>query len=342
MRKRDLKPLTSNTSSRNKGVVCERGDLYVRCLSPKTSTSNGGTGGSPPPHRKHIPAKLRFKVLRRCGFRCRYCGRPSTEVRLGIDHVVAVSRRGTNAESNLVACCLDCNIGKGTLVVDVLGIDFIPWLLQQAERDDWVGDLARDEVSSPSLSDPGGFRDLASQIRAEGGDDDVVRAAWHAWREYRYRGGCPTLRMQRMQAATAPIKVAHVASSVNARVLHVADVLLREWADEAPPVWESLYTWLVSLGFKDEDLKMNARALHNRVHCGDLLMARLREAEGARLRRMRKLRGEKLKRAVVWSDLSGAPIESWRGRDLIGDALFVFFDRESAPQAQVKPLLRVV
>lgn len=65
-----------------------------------------------------IPPSVRYRVLQRDGYRCRYCGRGATEdgVRLHIDHKVPVSRGGTNEMSNLVTSCQRCNLGKGTWV----------------------------------------------------------------------------------------------------------------------------------------------------------------------------------------------------------------------------------
>lgn len=59
--------------------------------------------------------RLRFSVLARDGFRCRYCGRSSQEdgVKLLVDQIVPGSKGGTNEPSNLVTCCADCNHGKG-------------------------------------------------------------------------------------------------------------------------------------------------------------------------------------------------------------------------------------
>lgn len=64
-------------------------------------------------NRTPLPNKLRFKILKRAGFRCEYCGADSSEARLVVDHVLPVSKGGTNRESNLVAACDECNIGKG-------------------------------------------------------------------------------------------------------------------------------------------------------------------------------------------------------------------------------------
>jgi DNA-binding CsgD family transcriptional regulator len=70
-------------------------------------------GPPPPPQRRPIPAQLRFRVLQRDNFACRYCGRRAPEVELHVDHVVPRSQGGGDEEENLVASCLDCNVGKG-------------------------------------------------------------------------------------------------------------------------------------------------------------------------------------------------------------------------------------
>lgn len=66
--------------------------------------------------RKRLTKSKRFQVLRRDGFRCRYCGRSPEEdgVRLEVDHVVPVANGGTNHPANLKTSCYDCNRGKGT------------------------------------------------------------------------------------------------------------------------------------------------------------------------------------------------------------------------------------
>jgi 5-methylcytosine-specific restriction endonuclease McrA len=68
------------------------------------------------PARHSTPARLRFTVLQRDSFRCRYCGRTATEpgVVLHVDHIVPVAAGGATSESNLVTACSDCNLGKST------------------------------------------------------------------------------------------------------------------------------------------------------------------------------------------------------------------------------------
>lgn len=60
-----------------------------------------------------VSLSLRFKILRRDGFKCSYCGgTPKEGYVLHVDHVVPVSEGGLTEEQNLVAACWACNIGK--------------------------------------------------------------------------------------------------------------------------------------------------------------------------------------------------------------------------------------
>jgi hypothetical protein len=64
------------------------------------------------PSRKAIPKRVRFEVLRRDNYTCRYCR--ATDAPLTIDHVIPTVLGGTDDPSNLVACCKDCNTGKAS------------------------------------------------------------------------------------------------------------------------------------------------------------------------------------------------------------------------------------
>ncbi len=64
--------------------------------------------------------RLKFLVMRRDGFKCKYCGRsPATHASttLHIDHVIAWVRGGATVAENLQTLCDRCNLGKGTLDV---------------------------------------------------------------------------------------------------------------------------------------------------------------------------------------------------------------------------------
>ena len=53
---------------------------------------------------------LRAFILRRDGYRCTYC--EDTEAAMCVDHIVPLSRGGSNDPDNLTACCIPCNSSK--------------------------------------------------------------------------------------------------------------------------------------------------------------------------------------------------------------------------------------
>ena len=60
--------------------------------------------------------RLRFEILVRDGFRCRYCGRsPNDGIVLCVDHILSRKDGGTDESHNLITACVDCNVGKGAL-----------------------------------------------------------------------------------------------------------------------------------------------------------------------------------------------------------------------------------
>jgi 5-methylcytosine-specific restriction endonuclease McrA len=68
--------------------------------------------------------RRRFRALiRRDGAACAYCGRPAGTgepfSRLSVDHVIPVSRGGTDALTNLVLACRACNCAKGARLWEV-------------------------------------------------------------------------------------------------------------------------------------------------------------------------------------------------------------------------------
>lgn len=64
--------------------------------------------------------KHRFDVFMRDGFKCKYCGRAPPAVELHVDHVVPISKGGSDDPSNMVASCVDCNFGKRDKVLHVV------------------------------------------------------------------------------------------------------------------------------------------------------------------------------------------------------------------------------
>lgn len=65
-----------------------------------------------------IGKKVRFEIFKRDKFTCQYCGRKPPEVVLNVDHVVPVSKDGSDEPHNLLTGCWDCNIGKSNNLLD--------------------------------------------------------------------------------------------------------------------------------------------------------------------------------------------------------------------------------
>jgi hypothetical protein len=65
----------------------------------------------------NISKRVRFRVFTRDDFTCQYCGRRAPDVVLHVDHVTARANGGTDAMSNLLTACADCNLGKSTELV---------------------------------------------------------------------------------------------------------------------------------------------------------------------------------------------------------------------------------
>src|SRR3990167_2947038 len=61
---------------------------------------------------------LRFKILSRDDFKCQYCGHGVEDgTKLVIDHKQPKSKGGNNEETNLITACVECNLGKGDILL---------------------------------------------------------------------------------------------------------------------------------------------------------------------------------------------------------------------------------
>ena len=63
--------------------------------------------GRPPAHKWQ---KVRDRIFERDGYTCQYCGAHGGE--LHCDHIIPVSRGGTNDDDNLATACAACNLSK--------------------------------------------------------------------------------------------------------------------------------------------------------------------------------------------------------------------------------------
>jgi 5-methylcytosine-specific restriction endonuclease McrA len=79
----------------------------------------------------HVPRRFRRQVTNtflfaRDRYRCQYCGRTAAELRpresLTRDHLIPLSRGGTNEWTNVVAACSPCNTRKGNRMPEEIGM----------------------------------------------------------------------------------------------------------------------------------------------------------------------------------------------------------------------------
>lgn len=64
------------------------------------------------PNRKpnrRIPTTTRVDILARDNYRCVFCGVSAKQAKLQIDHIIPVSKGGSNNPSNLQTLCWECN-----------------------------------------------------------------------------------------------------------------------------------------------------------------------------------------------------------------------------------------
>ncbi len=68
--------------------------------------------------RRKIPVELQAQVCKRAHFLCEYCHTSEKwqYVRFTVDHIIPVSRGGTDTEDNLALACFHCNRRKGRRV----------------------------------------------------------------------------------------------------------------------------------------------------------------------------------------------------------------------------------
>ena len=79
-----------------------------------TTQSEQRTGRGP----REPSLRLRFMVMRRDRFACRYCGRSPATVsglELHVDHIVPWAEGGATTIDNLQTLCMQCNLGKANL-----------------------------------------------------------------------------------------------------------------------------------------------------------------------------------------------------------------------------------
>jgi 5-methylcytosine-specific restriction endonuclease McrA len=72
------------------------------------------------------PVKFnRRNIYARDRNRCQYCGRRYPTTELSLDHIVPRSRGGRSDWSNIVCCCVQCNVRKGGRTPDEAGLRLV-------------------------------------------------------------------------------------------------------------------------------------------------------------------------------------------------------------------------
>lgn len=115
-----------------------------------------------------IPRRVRFEVLRRDNYTCRYCGASAPEVKLEVDHVIPEALGGKATPDNLVTACAPCNGGKAST--------------SPSER--VVQDVADDAQRWADA-----MRAASAQIREQRESDKALLEPFdRAWRRWRFAG----------------------------------------------------------------------------------------------------------------------------------------------------------
>ena len=83
-----------------------------------------------------LSRRVRFAVLTRDRFTCRYCGRSAPDVVLHVDHVHPRSRGGSDKMENLVTACSDCNGAKSDKILPMDVAALAPKAPPKLVRDD--------------------------------------------------------------------------------------------------------------------------------------------------------------------------------------------------------------
>lgn len=96
-----------------------------------------------------VSRRLRFEVLRRDGYACRYCGATAPDVKLTVDHVNPSALGGEDRPENLVTACAGCNGGKSSVPPDAgivanVAADALRWsAAMQKAADEAIEDIDR-------------------------------------------------------------------------------------------------------------------------------------------------------------------------------------------------------
>lgn len=68
--------------------------------------------------REYITNSEKVKIANKSNNRCAHCGKPiAVGVNFSLEHIIPISKGGTNSFVNLLGLCKECNVAKGDLIV---------------------------------------------------------------------------------------------------------------------------------------------------------------------------------------------------------------------------------
>lgn len=120
--------------------VCDKLYTYERsnskyCTERCRYNANNAVNG-----RMRVPDTLRFSILHRDGFACRFCGRRPPHSELQLDHVKTLAEGGAPLDpNNLIVTCARCNNGHGDTSVEIPeSIIALFWDLMEYPPEEWI------------------------------------------------------------------------------------------------------------------------------------------------------------------------------------------------------------
>lgn len=82
-----------------------------------------------------LSKKTRFEIFKRDGFTCQYCGEHPPSIVLEVDHIIPVSKKGTDDFDNLITSCFDCNRGKSNKELSTMPQSTVEKTEQMVEKE---------------------------------------------------------------------------------------------------------------------------------------------------------------------------------------------------------------
>lgn len=71
--------------------------------------------------RNPIPKRIKERVFNRDNYKCKFCGCSNKKL-LQIDHIIPITRGGTDNFSNLQTLCKNCNLNKSNRIIRELDV----------------------------------------------------------------------------------------------------------------------------------------------------------------------------------------------------------------------------